>query len=279
MARLLRNLIESALPRAQGTEPTAAQALEIFTRQLLSLGSDCRILWIANATDAATSTTLDGYNRTITWSKSALTWDTPPLPKGKGWYYTFDGTDEEGDIADAATLTFFDGTSDNEMTIAALIDFTGGDATSSAIIGKYDATGDDEEWLFEVNASDDLCFRTQDASEGTAALVGRSDATNVPDGWHLVVGTYNGGAANASFELYLDGITAVSDTDAGEGSYTAMEDQGETVSIGHLHTTGSDANFFDGKMAFIAVYANNIGPSGVRLLTEYVNDFYETTYA
>ena len=130
-----------------------------------------------------------------------------------------------------------------------------------------------------MNSSDDLSFRTQDASEGTAALVGRSDATNVPDGWHLVVGTYNAGGANASFELYLDGITAVSDTDAGEGSYTAMEDQAETVGIGHYHSSGSDANFFHGKMAFIVVYANNIGPSGVRLLTEYVNDFYETTYA
>lgn len=279
MTRLLGKLSETALARAKNLEPTAEEALEIFTRQCLALGSDCRILWIANATDTTTSTTQDGYARTITWNETLYDWDTQPLPKGKGWYYTFNGTDNEGDIADAATLTFFDGSADQEMTIAALIDFTGGDATSSAIIGKYDDTGDDEEWIFQVNSSDDLSFRTQDASEGTAALVGRSDATNVPDGWHLVVGTYNAGGANASFELYLDGITAVSDTDAGEGSYTAMEDQAETVSIGHTHSSGSDADFFDGKMAFVVVYANNIGPSGVKLLTAYVNDFYDTAYA
>ena len=240
-----------------------------FSRYLLDLLGDVRALWLPRKS-GTTLTDKSSNARVLTWSEDVSAFDTPPAELGSGYSVAFNGTDEEGDAPDADDLSFGDGAVDQPFSVFALVNPT--DATSSVILSKFDTSASQEEWLFELDASDQPRFALYDDS--ATARIGRLDATALSQGtWALLAGTYDGSGASTGIRIYLD-AARVDDTDDNSGTYTAMENGSEVVAVGYRQAAGAKENYFDGKTAMVGLVAKELTQDEVWALKEAVNGYF-----
>ena len=240
-----------------------------FVHSLLNLLGDVRALWLPGKS-GTTLTDMSRNARVLTWSEEVSAFDTKPAELGSGYAISFNGTDEEGDTPDADDLSIGDGAADQPFSVFALVNAT--DATSSVILSKFDTSVGQEEWLFELDASDRPRFALYDDS--ATARIGRLDASSLAQSaWALLVATYDGSKASTGIRLYLDGAR-VDDTDDNSGTYTAMENGSEVVAVGYRQAAGVKENYFDGKMALVGMAAKELAHEEAWALKEAVNGYF-----
>ena len=241
---------------------------DAFESRLLDIFGDTRLLWIPRASETTTSTDRSRHAATITYDATKA---GAYLPLGSGYYLDFDGTADEADTPDNDRYSFGDGAVDQPFSVVALVNMT--DATSSMILAKYDSSASQEEWNFGLGSGDKPAFLLYDDS--ATAYIGRYDNTTLTEAtWVLLVGTYDGSRALTGIRVYLDG-TRVDDTDSTSGTYVAMENGAEVVSLGYDQGTGSKQNFFDGKMALVALVGKELTQEEVWAVKKACNSFYD----
>ena len=240
-----------------------------FTQYLLHMLGDVRALWLPGKT-GTTLTDRSRNARVLAWSEDVSAFDTRPEELGSGYAITFNGTDEEGDTPDADDLSFGDGAVDQPLSVFALVNPS--DATSSAMLSKFDTSVSQEEWLLELDASDRPRFALYDDS--ASARIGRLDATALAESaWALLVATYDGSAASTGIRIYLDGAR-VDDTDDNSGAYVAMENGSEVLALGYRQAAGVKENFFDGKLGLAGIVGKALSQEEVWSVKEAVNGYF-----
>ena len=149
----------------------------------------------------------------------------------------FDGTDDYITIADAANLSFVDGSGDDTaFSISAWINAN--DATNFNVLFK------DTEYQFYLNASDKLTLLLEDETGGAGLEYSYSTQTIGENSWTHVACTYNGvGGTSASggIKLYIDGVS-VALTATGSGTYVDMENSSNAVTIGKSGSAYADGH-------------------------------------
>jgi len=222
----------------------------MYEAVLTLLGSNGTILPIGDPyhgkPNATTFKTVGGEQVTFTWSEAPASFATsldladPANYQGVIPVVTFNGTDEEADSPDAAYWT----RALAVMSVGAWVNMT--DASSSAILSKYDSGSNAREWIFRLNGSDllDLVLYDEDAA-GNEFIASVADVATAQNIWAFVVATYDGSADASGINLYADGALVAS-TDTDQANFVSMRDKGWVVGLGQ-HRTGSD--IFDGKMA------------------------------
>lgn len=151
----------------------------------------------------------------------------------------FNGTDEEADSPD---IPYFTRALAN-MSIGAWVNLV--DATSSTILSKYSASGDQREWRFGTTSGDDLQLILTDEDEAAnATLDTLTDTALVENVWSFVSATYDGSANASGINLYLNGALAAS-TDTDDANFTSMRDKTSVIRLGNI----AAGTFFDGSMA------------------------------
>ena len=193
-------------------------------------------------TQRATAT---GLNATFTWSSAPSAWTTalnlqsPNSYKGIIPILRFDGAANEADSPDAAYWSRAGGA----FSVGAWVNVA--DATNSAILSKFTATGDLREWRFILNASDKLQLILSDEDVAlNPTLDTEADAALSQNTWVFVVATYDGSDAASGINLYQDGAVVAS-TDTDDIAFVSLRDTTSVVELGDTE----NANFFDGTMA------------------------------
>ncbi len=173
------------------------------------------------------------------------------------------------EIADAADLSFGNGTVDSPFSISAWVFVQTGTGLTQMILTKWD-TATKGEWALTIDASDSLrlVLRDESASAGTNTVRYSNDA--LTSGWHFVAATYTGqstaGATAADLiTLYIDG-SSVSATSINNASYDAMENLTAKVAIGAYYLSGSLSLYYQDKIDNVVVFDIEITASDVSAL-------------
>jgi len=188
--------------------------------------------------DAGTFTTVGELQATFTYSEPWRAFDGhdaladsdtyPYVLQGIIPVLDCNGTDEVGSSPNAAYWIRGDDSTDQPFSLSVWVklDTT---AVNNAIFTKTaDLFGPGTQWsLFNSNSAQTV-FSTHDDS--TDARIGGRDNNALSTGvWYHIVGTYDGSADAAGFEVYIDGSIAT-DTGLASGIYTAME-AGDTADV------------------------------------------------
>jgi len=144
---------------------------------------------------------------------------------------------------------------DRALTVGAWINSD--DVTSSTIIAKgVDASNREYALFFE--SDDDLIWRIYDEDDfnsgtGDNYIQRRSDATQggLENGWHWVVATYDGSAANTGMTIYVDG-NVLATTGSENNGYNSAKAAGMGPVWGRDNF--SVGGYFDGHMYNMAVW-------------------------
>lgn len=245
-----------------------------FESELLSICGDVRLLWMPLSTDTTTSTSKDRNERTVTYSKDINTFDDPGARRlGNGYYVTFDGTDEEADTPDVDGLSFGDGAVDEPFSVLALVSLDLNESGDEAIVGKYGGgSGEAEEWRFFLD-SGKVSLEVYDASQ-SARLRPAAAASFTTNTWTLFSGTYDGAGAYPGVKLWQDAALLTGYTDISAGTYIAMENTSEPVTLGSIDNNGSPIHFVDGSLAFVLITAKELTADEQWQTKTLVNEFY-----
>lgn len=176
------------------------------------------------------------------------------------------GGDKYVTVADAAGLSFGNGTADSAFSIAAWIYVTDG-VDSQHILTKYDENVA-VEWKFFLNTLEHLHLSLRDDSASAHIYAATSDSLSL--GWHHVVSTYDATEANTGLTLYVDGEAASVDVGSG-GTYIAMENTATDVLMGAAFSSSSQTEFFDSIL-------DNVTLFGIELTAANVLNFYNTGF-
>ena len=147
----------------------------------------------------------------------------------------FDGTDDYISVADAANLSFGDGSNDSAFSVSAWIKM---DDIASFVIaskGVYNSTG---EWSFETLASGKLALYLYDESVANTYEGGYYNSVLSANTWYHLVATYDGTGgtgASAGISIYVNGASQTVTLSDG-GTYVAMENLSHDVWIGRGST-------------------------------------------
>ena len=273
---MLRSSIElTPNPLHQGSRNrTGDQVERQFEHPLLALLGDCRLLWRPSLADVATATDKSRYARTLTFSESLRDFDAKPTRLGSGVAVRFNGTDEEADTPDVDGLSFGDGAVDQPFSVVALVK-PDSIAAERTILARWDENsgGQSREFRFYHTGAGFPVIELYD--ESANAYIGRQDQTALStSAYSLLVTTYDGSGASTGVAIYVD-AALVDDADSVSGSYTAMENLGVVTGLAHkLDTSGAAANFFDGKMALVALVAKELSPDEVWAVKSLANSFF-----
>ena len=252
-----------------------------FISTLHQIAGDVRFLWVPGDGTGLTDTDYSRHGHTITWGKAgaggapATAWATPPSALGAGWVWTFDGVDEEGDVPDNDLFSFGDGQNDQPLSFSYLANFT--DATESTILAKSDTDGDNEEWIIDTGVSDKIILSVwDDSSASSLARVSSSAITESV--WTNIGGGHEGLNDLSSIRLYQEGAR-VDGGGAGTtpASYVAMQNETESLSLGHKHVAGADVNFMDGLLGYVLLTATPLSLENHVAIKHAVNAFYDLT--
>ena len=180
----------------------------------------------------------------------------------------FDGTNDYVSVADAANLSFGDGSDDSAFSISAWIKMD--DTASFEIIGKGEYNVD-AEWRFRTESDSKLHFTLYDEDVSSTFENAYTDValTAYEGKWVHVVGTYNGiggeDVAKTGITLYVNGVVAASTQTSG-GTYVSMVNGTSPVEIG-LYAASVYA---EGNMKNIAIWSREL------TATEVQNVMYKT---
>ncbi len=260
-------------PFHQGSRSRTGDQVDAqLVHDLLAVLGDCRLLWLPNLTDATTSAERSRHGATITWSESLATFDASRTRLGSGAAQPFNGSDEEGDVPDAARYSFGDGAVDQPFSVLALInpDTVSGVDTIAAKWDETTGTPLREWWLALNSGQPELLLY----DESAGAQIGRQDATALATGaWALVIGTYDGAGSSTGLSIAVDGAR-LDDTDRNSGTYTAMEDSATKPTVAFHVGASADEEFFDGKLALVAITAKALTIHEMWAVKELVNGYF-----
>ena len=165
----------------------------------------------------------------------------------------FDGVADYVSIADHNDFSFGDGsTTDSAFSVSGWV-FTN-EATKCRIISKQD------EWLLTLNGSDKPLFSLYDNNASHQEQKVAADALTAGK-WYHIVGTYDGTggtSANGGMELYVNGESVGTNTDA--GTYAAMHNKSNAVLIGSF---GIDSSFTDGCVTECSIWNKELSATEV----------------
>ena len=197
-----------------------------------------------------------GNNGTMTNMVSGdIVADVPP--NFNLYSLSFDGVDDFVDCGDNDNLSFGDGSTDSPFSISAWVNMHS--SVGFRIVNKY---GSDKEYYFSFNSgatASKLFFNLYDNSLGTAYIGQKSVSTyaSLENQWIHIVGTYNGNGASSGIKLYINGAVILSHTN-NFGSYVAMENTSESVTIGKVTT-----NYTDGLIDEVGIFNAELSSSDV----------------
>ena len=148
-----------------------------------------------------------------------------------------------------------DNPADRALTVGAWINSD--DVTSSTIVAKAaDATHREYALFFE--SDDDLIWRIYDEDDfnsgsGDNYIQRRSDATQggLQNGWHWVVATYDGSAANTGMTIYVDGSVLATTGSENNGYNSAVSSRSGPIWGWDYFSVGG---YFDGHMYNMAIW-------------------------
>jgi len=184
---------------------------------------------------------------------------TSPVMSKYGWARDYNGSSDVHTIPDNALLSFGDGTTDQPFSIATLVNMD--DATRFGFVSKYTIATTTREYLLQTAGDDKIYFSIMDGS--TAGYRGRyynTAVTGMEGTWILIVGTYDGSAADTGIKIYLDG-SRVDDTNFSGGSYVAMENQTQDVEIAAYR-----GFYGNGQIALTAMWRRELTAKDVKEL-------------
>lgn len=156
-------------------------------------------------------------------------------------------------VADTAPLSIT-----GDMTIMALLNWeslTGGEMT---ICGKYEATGNNRDYLILWNDTGDN-FQFYMSSDGSSVLNINVAFTPTLSTWYHMVWVYT--AASGKAELFINGASIGS----GTGLATSIHNGTGRFAIGAYNTNSTATSFFDGKIDELAVFNRAFTPQEIRV--------------
>lgn len=140
------------------------------------------------------------------------------------------------------------------------------DATSAAIIGKYGGAASNIEWLFTLNASDQLVFLVYDAANNQPNVVSDNALTGYEEQWIHVAACYGGSGPNSDsafavaaseMTLYVNG-QEVTSTASNNTSYTGISNTSQELRIGRGNST-----YFEGHIKNVKIFNRELNAGEV----------------
>ncbi|HUV74808.1 MAG TPA: LamG-like jellyroll fold domain-containing protein [Anaerolineae bacterium] len=236
------NNIEDALELGYHvlTVGACAQMMEIF--------GDVVAFWpfFENARNRAQDFGPNGYHlyTDIGAAEDLDAWDTAPELQGVMRAYVFNGTDEYLMALDQDLFTVV---ATNAFSMGMWVKMT--TAADNCFLSKWDETNlaEAREWLFCTDNTGYITMILYD--ETNTAQIGREYQTALgTEGWHYIVGVYDGGTDAANIAIYLDGLK-VDDADvADDAGFASMVNQATPVRCGSYEDAAGDEEYlFDGR--------------------------------
>ncbi len=158
-------------------------------------------------------------------------------------------------VTDHNDFTFGDGTNDSPFSVIGWVNYSD-NASVQVLISKYQ--GVDREWRFFYSDGLITWLVEDDSGTDTAQI---TTTNNMSDGWHFLVGTYDGrGGSDAAegLNIYIDWVKQTDVTRSTESGYVAMENIAVDVKIGDFLT----GNHVDN----VAVFSKELSPTEVASL-------------
>lgn len=186
-------------------------------------------------------------NLTCTYSKDRTTFDLPTIVyrnRFQAVSQPLDGIDEEADTPDIAAFSRDDEGGANGFSLGAQINVV--DATTSALLSKWETSGSNREWLWRLNAGNDLELIQRD--ESAAVDASRTSDVVIPENLDMFISTTYDGSGGASAmdgtTHYVNGAVRAS-TATNNASYVGMEAGTGPLEIGKFNAGNA---FFDGRL-------------------------------
>ena len=186
-----------------------------------------------------------------------------PTISGDCKFLNFNGADEYYDFADAADLSFGNGTTDSPFSIVVLLQ---PNVTANSIIwAKIDTTtgSTQREWRLTFSGSGNM-IKMQIYDDSTGGRIGRATGSLIDDttAIHTYIPTYSGNSNNSGIKIYRDAVRADTKNDS-SGTYTAMENK--TAKAGNYCTLNDGSKAYVGKFSggFKALIAEELSQTQV----------------
>lgn len=204
------------------------QAISLLTTLVGS--ANLTMLYLPNGTDTTTSVESSSSGRTITWDATIASRFTR---WGNGFFQSFNGSTQYGELADNAAFSFGNGAADSAFSIV-WMGLLRSNTTANCLLAK--TTTSNREWRFLTGGTSllQLSITDESASGATASIF---TTTPIPINTLLTLGvTYDpslgsGATAAAGMRFYIQGA-AVPVTQSNNASYVAMENLASTVEMG-----------------------------------------------
>lgn len=198
------------------------QMVQKATFDILGLMTDPRFLNLqCEDPGAGTMVDVSGQGHDGTYQGSMTSGDR--VKRGMGWALDFDATDDHIVLGDHNDFSFGDGSNDEAVTWAGVIEIT--DCDTQIICSKWDGTTDSESREWRIYLRDTETLRLQQHDESANVSCTRTTDVALSLGWHTFAITSPGdGGATAmnNVKIYIDGSLVASST-ANSGTYIAME--------------------------------------------------------
>ena len=226
-----------------------------------------RLLWLPKIGNTTTTTSEERnasiftYDATIAARISRL---------GSGVAVDFDGTDDEADTPSSTAFNFGTGLTDEPFSVIAVC-IPDVNNAAMTLLGKL-SSATAEQWEFGLNASGHPVLTLTDES-ASATLTG-THAVAAGTAAVLLASSYNGTRASVGIKIYKNGLV-VATTAGGTGTYVAMEKLTPLVHLGARYTTKEQ--FFNGKLALVALVAAELDADQHFALKALVNSFFDLT--
>jgi len=169
---------------------------------------------------------------------------------------TLDGVNERGLIADDNRFSFGNGSTDLPFSVSCWV--LRAAFAAAGFVGKASGAAVGEWYLFA--GTGEIVFRVIDTSVGIA--VGRRVLVSgnfTENAWQHLCCTYSGSGGAAGLKIYLNGSRLDdANSSAGAGTYVAMENTSEPVTIGsrgtaaYLNGRWDDVRIFDVDLSGVA---------------------------
>ncbi len=236
-------------------------------------------LWIPSSGETTTSIDLSRHGSTLTYD---ATFAEKYTQLGSGLYATFDAAADEGDVPYNARYFFGDGVEDEPFSVVALVnpdDATPTNAAAILSVWNKDTDGEFRHWRTLLTATNGYP-RIEIYDESANAYIGREDQTALTvSTWALLGFTHDGSGTNGGINVFVD-AAVLDDANASSGTHIAMEDPGsaEKLLLGHTLSAASTPvaeEFWDGGMAFVALYASALSADDMWRIKTAVNGYYD----
>tara|TARA_R100000008_G_scaffold18340_3_gene9218 strand:- start:7032 stop:9350 length:2319 start_codon:yes stop_codon:yes gene_type:complete len=169
------------------------------------------------------------------------------------------GADAYLKVADNASLSFGDGSDDSAFSISSWI-YLDDISADRPVIAKWHQGNTTREYALFVDTNGAVNFALYDESASAELVRKTANSTVSTATWYHVLVTYDGSSTGAGIKIYLGGTSKTLTADD-TGTYTAMENASEPLTIGY-YQVGSN-KFFDGRMMEVAIWNKELSQTEI----------------